>query len=339
MKKLTNKEIADKLGISAAAVSYALNNQPGVSDETRKKILELAQGSNTDFIYQTDSNRMLSLVIFKRHGEIIIDKPFFSSLMESIQLEAQRHSYMLEVLNYNLSMDINTFIDSINNRNVSGIILLATEMLPEDLAHFNQLHVPLILLDSQFDLEPYDSISLDNQNAVLRAFDYAVSMGHKDIGYLKSSVFINNFEHRYDGFLKGLRKNGLEKANHPILSLHSNIEMSYVQMNQILDHLPDDFHMPTCFLADLDYIAIGAMRAFQQHGYKIPDDVSLIGFDDVTASEICVPRLTTLRVNQSDIGCLAVKGLLERIDNPHDYHVQCQISSELITRDSVKKLI
>ncbi len=341
MKKLKNKDIAEMLGISTAAVSLARNNKPGVSDETRDKVLALL-GQKEEPSYASalppNAGQTILFIIHKRHGEIIIDKPFFSDLIESVQIAAVNNHFSLELSHYTSALDLNTYIDTLNMHNVAGIILLATEMLPEDLQFYKKINVPIVLLDSIFEFESFDSVTIDNSTAILQAFNYAYTMGHRNIGYLRSSVFINNFDQRYDGFLKALRHFSLTESVHPVFSLHSNMETSYLQMKEILTHLPSDFKMPSCFLCDLDYLGIGAMNALKDFGYRIPEDISIIGFDDVTACEICSPPLTTVRVNRNDIGRIAVNTLIERIQMPHDYYIHTHVSSKLVFRKSVLDL-
>ena len=334
MQKIKNKDIADALGISTAAVSLALNNKPGVSEETRQNVFALANIKASS----PHSSKQLLFVIHKRHGEIIIDKPFFSNLIEAIQIEASKSNYTVVVSHYTYDMNLESYIQSLNEQNIDGVVVLATEMLREDLEQYKKLTIPFVLLDSDFDIEPYDAITIDNQSAILCAFEYAYSLGHRNIGYLKSGVYINNFSHRFDGYLKGLRQHGLEFRSCTVFTLHCNIEMAYLQMCEILKQLPHDFELPTCFLSDLDYLAIGAIRALTEYNYRVPEDVSIIGFDDVNACEFITPQLTTMRVNQDDIGRLAVQTLVDRINNPHSYHIHTQVSSDLIIRKSVKNI-
>ncbi len=326
MKKLKNKEIASILGISPSAVSLALNNKPGVSETMRDKILSLSGAKNMDIPHfqssaPPETSRSILLIVHKKHGEIIIDKPFFSNLIESVQLETLARNYSLKIMYYTSNMDLDAFIQQLKTTPADGILLLATEMLSEDLQYYKQLNLPIVLLDNTFVFEQFDSVTLNNTTAILGAFEYAYRLGHRNIGYLKSSVFINNFDFRFDGYLRALRQFTLADPKPPVFSLHCNIELAYLKMKTILDHLPADFRMPTCFLSDIDYIAIGSMRAFQEHGYRIPEDISIIGFDDNAACEVCVPQLTTIRVNHTDIGRIAVDNLFARIKEPHSYNV------------------
>ena len=340
MGRLKNKEIAEMLGISTAAVSLALNNKPGVSEETRGRVKALVnQGlANAPHIAPVTPGSSLMFVIHKRSGAIVIDKPFFSDLLESVQVEAARLHFSLTVFHYFPTMDLNDFVSALNEQRAIGAILLATEMQEDDLAAYKRLKIPFILVDGAFDYESYDSVTIDNRVAMMRVVAYAHKLGHRSIGYLKSNVFINNFGHRYAGYLSAVRHFALDPDTCLEIPLSPSIEQSYLEMKQFLSQRGPSLPLPTCFVSDLDYIAIGAMNALKESGYRIPEDVSIIGFDDVVASAACDPPLTPVRVNRNDIGRIASNILLERILMQRLYTTNTQISSDLIIRNSVKKL-
>lgn len=341
--RLKNKDIAKALGISTTAVSLALNNRPGVSEATRRKVLELVNDSTIIAIQNlkdviSGATKSVLLNIHKKHGHIITDKPFFTDVVEAAQQELLRQGYNLILSHYVPEQSLPQHIQYIKGLSITGMILMATEMDKVDLAYYKEVSVPIMLMDSVFDLENMDSVSLDNETDIFRAVHYAVQMGHCRIGYLKSAVPINNFMHRMDGFMKGVRHFGLEKEEHPIITLPCNVQEAYHEMSMFLDQLPADFQMPTIFLSDLDYITLGAMNALKEHGYRIPEDVSMIGYDDVSTASVSSPPLTTLRVSHADIGKIAANILLSRLNQNSHHPITIRISSELIIRDSVKDL-
>lgn len=352
--KLKNKEIAKILGISPTAVSLAINNRPGVSEETREKVLRLLNESiEEDLIKEEDKqpvdvpsqktgttySDMILMSIHKSRGTVLIDKPFFSDLIEAAQQEAMSASCLFSVANFLPGQDLDHYLSYIRSLNPSGLLIVATEMTEADLAAYEDLHIPFVLLDSTFDLSDADTVSLDNALAVFRAFDYAYKKGHRHIGYLQSSSSINNFTHRMDGFMKAIRKYHLEEYRHPVISLSPDIEGAQRDMTEYLEHLSDPSALPTLFLSDLDYIALGAMHALELHGYKVPDDISLIGFDDVIASSISTPPLTTIRVNHGDVARIGTEILLKKIRNPEfAYHTHTQVLSQFVIRQSVREL-
>lgn len=323
----------------------ARNHKNGVSEETRMRVFEyikeqeekmgISGFAKTSYINEKKS---LLLSIHKRHSSIIIEKPFFSELIEAIQSEADIRGYNVLIKYCNRETNMNEFVENINEEQIQGVIILATELLREDLKAYEGLKCKYVLLDAFFDGVDLDSVTIDNYNATLKAFEYAYKMGHRKIGYISCNVFIQNFEQRYDGYMKGRRRMGLDDTENVVFSLGSNVLDAYIDMTKILDELPDNFVMPTCFLVDLDYMAVGAMKAFAEHGYKVPEDVSVIGFDDINFGDVYGVPLTTIHLHQRTMGRTAVNLLVDQIRNPNPCTVHIEISTDLIERKSVKKI-
>ena len=341
--RIKNKDIAEALGISTTAVSLALNNKPGVSEETRKKVLKMISDSaakNAE-VQAGGSDRMTVVLSFhKTHGLVMNEKPFFTGLIETIQQEAMKHSCLIAIANYLPGQNLKDYLSYITELNGDGLIVIATEMDESDLEAYKTLDMPLVLTDGYFDCSEVDSIALDNQDAMLRAVRHAYEMGHRDIGYLRSETVIQNFIHHFDGYQKGLRELDLLDRNHPVIDLPCRLEAAKEAMDRFLDHLPSDFVMPSVFIADLDYIALGAMQSLTGHGYRIPEDISMIGYDDINLSAISNPPLTTTHVNQQELGRFAFRRLLELIsEGSGDYFLKTEASSTLVVRDSVRRMI
>lgn len=339
--RIKNKEIAKILGISTTSVSLAIHNRPGVSKDTRTKVLQLLnQTAPADAVSAAMPAQIGSILlsVHKKIGNVINEKPFFSNLVETIQQEAISKSYNLTIAHYTPEQNLQTYIDYINSLSIDGLVLMGTEIGSDDLQYYKQLSIPIVLLDCTFDLEEIDSVALDNQTAIYRAFDYAYKMGHRNIGFLKGIPTINNFRHHMDGFEKAIFDYDVRQYNHPVIPLPCSIESAQQEMNRFLEQLPKDFMMPSLFMADLDYIAIGAMQALKEHGYRIPEDVSIIGYDDVALCEFTDPPLTTTRVNRNDIGRIAVHQLINRIRNHNLPCTTTQVSSDLVIRQSVRQI-
>ena len=342
--RLKNKDIAEMLNISTTAVSLAINNRPGVSEETRRKVMALLRDNANESYESMSASEMpvsgatgsILISVHKKNGEVMNDKPFFSDLVETIQQEAMKQQYTVMIAHYMPGQDLIRYMQYLKGIRCDGIIVFGTEIDEADLKEYMRIDRPMVLMDTSFDLAPIDSVALDNQNAMYRAVNYAYQMGHRRFGYLRSSVSIMNFVHSYDGFRKALREREIEKEE-LLIDLPTSIDGAYQEMLAYLKAHPDT-EMPTIFIAELDYIALGAMKAFKEMGYRIPDDISMIGYDDVAACEISEPTLTTNRVNHLDIGRLTMQRLAEIIRNPGAYYTTTQVSSDLIVRDSVKDL-
>jgi LacI family transcriptional regulator len=191
----------------------------------------------------------------------------------------------------------------------------------------------MVILDNAFNEINIDSITINNVQGASEAVRYLKRMGHKKIGHLRSSVGINNFYERRDGFLKGL---GPHHENIQTLSVSSTSEGAYQDMKQHLEHTKD---IPSAFFADNDIIAISCIRALHEADYQIPDQVSVIGFDDIPASAVIDPPLSTMRVPKKSMGIIAVERLIRKGEDEISETIRIEVNTELIIRSSVKSLI
>jgi len=337
--KLKAKDIAKKLSISPSAVSFVLNNKPGVSEETRRKVLKVIEqmGYNTNIFSKSalSHNRNIRFIIYKKHGLVVSDTPFFSALMEGIDREARSLGYNLIVTYIDENKDnLMKILHIIKATPPDGIMLLATEMTKEDLKPFKKLNVPLLLLDSYFESENLDTVIINNIEGVYKATCYLVELGHINIGYLHSSVWINNFDQRMAGFKKAINAKGLKLNENFIFCLESTVDGSHKNMLKILENKPQ---LPTALFADNDIIAFGAIKAMKEFGIRIPQDVSVIGFDDIPFCEMIDPPLTTVMVYKQRMGMIALKRLVERIDEAPAETIRIEVNTTIVERKSVIK--
>ena len=332
--KATLRDIARVAKVSQATVSNALNNRKGVSDEIRQMILQTARELGYAS-FQPNVRPTVRFVIFKRHGKVIADTPFFASLIEGIERQCRVQEYELAISHIGVDdADFPEVISGFSYDYAAGFIILATEMLPEDLALFQNVQAPIVLLDSGFRGCRQDTVLIGNRDAAWRAVGFLADNGHTAIGYLRSSILINNFRDRGQGYREALLERGLMLDARQEVSLEPTLEGAYRDMLRYLNE--QSAGLPTAFFADNDLIAVGAMKALQEKGIRIPEDVSLVGFDDMPFCEMTSPRLTTVRVFKQDIGSLAVRRLMQKIDG--DPVVQkIEVDTELVLRDSHQK--
>lgn len=340
---ITAKDIAKNIGVSTATVSMVLNNRPGVGEDTRIKILEAAKelGYKRQSRILYTKNKSLNLVIYKKHGDVVSDTPFFSELTQGIDLETRNDGFSLVISYFYESHSSQEQLASIAASSSQGIILLATEMEARDLKRFMSLQVPMVILDNTFDDVDIDSITINNVQGSIQAVKHLEESGHRQIGHLRSSVGINNFYERRDGYVKAMKDrfgsdtfgpNSPElKYTIPISSTSSG---AYEDMKKYLSSKPK---IPSAFFADNDIIALSCIRALREEGYHIPGDVSVVGFDDIPASALIEPPLTTMRVPKKTLGTLAVERLLKRINGETSESLRIAVNTTLISRASVRR--
>jgi len=340
-KKVNLDDIATIVGVSKATVSNALNGKKGVSEQTKAHILKTAsdvgymKNNNNKDDKDSETKKIIRIILYKRHGYVYSDTPFFSNLIEGIQKECRIEGYEMMVAHLSKTeVKSDHIIEDLKNDDSSGYLLLATEMVAEDLEFFKVLEKPMVLIDSYFKHEDYDFVVINNIEAAHKATNYLIENGYKKIGYLHSSVYINNFHYRKLGFENTLRENGIEPEEKYQFSLEPTLDGSYGDMSEILRHKPE---LPTAFFADNDIIAFGAMKALQEIGIKIPEQVSIVGFDDMPYCEISTPKMTTVKVPKQYYGAVAVKRLIDKINNDDLKTQKVEINTKLIERESVNK--
>ena len=163
----------------------------------------------------------------------------------------------------------------------AAIVLMGTELGEEDYALFANAAAHLIVLDGWSDRQYFDAVVIANTDSVLRAVDYLIEKGHKQIGYLAGDLRIRNFKDRERGYRQALEDADLEANPTWRVTLGTTLEGAYRDMGAWLDSVSRD-DLPTAFFAENDVLAVGAMRALNEHGIRVPEDVSIIGFDDLS---------------------------------------------------------
>jgi len=332
---ITGKELASKLNLSEAAVSMALRNKQGVSTQTRLMVLAAADKYGYDFSKRTRTvvrTRYITFVIYKRQGAVVGDTPFFSELLEGVEASCAAEQYKLQIANIHRGEDVERKVNEIISSDCAGIILLGTEMQMEDFHFFNDLPIPLVILDVYLDFIRHDYILINNIQGALLATDYLISQTKKQPGHLRSSYSIGNFDERTDGFYKAVRHHGMSTSRSIVHMLTPSIEGAYADMLELLENGEE---LAPCYFADNDWIAIGAMKAFQKKGFRVPEDIAVIGFDNVPMAAYLEPALTTVHVPKKHMGDMAVKRLIEIMGVKNHSHVKIEIATQLIKRQSV----
>ncbi len=339
--KVKLSDIAAEMGISVAAVSMAINNKSGVSEETRLQVIEVAKRLGYDMKKvnlkkESRDKRFIKLLRIRKHGLVVSDTAFFTSVIEGIDKQAKKMGF--EFLISNLTLDANNEqqIADEYHEDVAGMVILCTELMEEDVQGVMNLKCPVVLLDSKFDYNR-NTILMNNQKAVRQAVKHLVSKGHRQIGYLKSNTMIYNFNSRFKSFKESMTMHDLVLRDNDVIELTPTIEGAYEDMMPALANreLKD---LPTAFVADNDIIALGAINAMQETGIKIPNQISVVGIDDMPFCSLVSPQLTTVHIYTGEIGRQAVKMLVEDIDGESESTRTVMVDTELIQRESVQEI-
>ena len=220
-------------------------------------------------------------------------------------------------------------------RGVQGLICIG-KFNDKQIQLFESITPNVIFVDMQTSKINCNTISLDFEQAVVDALNYLTSLGHTSIAYLGGKEYLNDdtvyFEQRKDTFIRYCKEHQI--SYEPYLK---ETEFSADAGYQMMMELIEAGTLPSAVFAASDPIAIGAMRALYQKGYRIPEDVSIIGFDDVPMCDMMVPPLSTMKVRKRELGATAVQRLLDRVADPKRECLKMCMATKLVKRQSVSR--
>jgi LacI family transcriptional regulator, purine nucleotide synthesis repressor len=335
--KTIMQDIAKIAGVSPGTVSNALNNRKGVGKDTKEKIIKIAEEMGYFRNTKKSEGKVIRLIKYKKNGHIVADTPFFSSLIEACEKECRKNGYELLISQIVYGEHTKEDVYKIINSNKSdGILLLATEMDESDFKYFDNVEIPIVVIDSYFKELNYDYVVINNIKGAYSATKYLIDKGHRNIGLLGSNIEIRNFKYRFEGYKNALDSFDLAFNENNNIYVDPTMDGAYSDFKIYLEN--NKGNLPTAIFALNDIIALGAIKAMNEVGINVPNDVSLVGFDDIPFASYSIPELTTVKVHTNTMGKTAVKRLIEAIENDIEVSVKIEIDTEFIERQSVKVL-
>lgn len=324
--KYTILDVAARAQVSKATVSRVLNNNPQVKEEIRERVLQAIQELN---FRPNAIARNLASSTSNMIGLIVPDmtNPYFPVLARGIEDAAHRLGYSLFISNTDNEPRIEReYIQKMVEQQAAGIVLISSILNEEQVRTLTSLHTPIVLCDRLIENASFDAVSIDNYQAALEAVEYLIGLGHRRICHLAGPNFIQSAEKRKMGYLDAMHRAGLE----PFFSVGSfDFESGVQQMGAILED-----YKPTAVLASNDLVAFGAMHAIEARGLKVPNDLAVIGFDDILYSRMSQPKLCTVSIPAYQIGVTAMDLLDERIKGVRSETKNVIVKHRLIQRES-----
>ena len=311
-------DIAKLANVSPSAVSIALNNKPGISQETRDKILNIVEEKG--YVHKPNSkstpvsqnnNKVVNFVACTNPG-IVIDKfenlPFFTELIRHIGecLSSRGYSLMISSINLdNVAEEIKQFT---SEENCNGIILLGTDLTKEQITFFAEHQPNIVVVDTCFETLNVDFVNMNSVLGAYQAANHLIELGHKRIGYAESTVRIQNFELRKKGFLTALHQKGFVLSDRDHFPMLPTLLTSQEKLKEELQQRRND--LPTAIFCESDYIAISLLKSFKEIGIKVPEEISIIGFDDIQETKITSPELSSIHVPKKEMALLATDRII-----------------------------
>lgn len=335
------EDIARLAGVSKSAVSLALSGKPGIGAETRERIIAIAKEhgylpKNRNAL-RAQPSRTITFLAFANSGivhEQYYQQPFFRELIHYIEERSRNKGYSLVFA----TVDIRSFEQDIRalaeEKRDDGIILLGTNLDKNQIGDIaDLLSSPLVVLDTSFETLPVHFVQINNIMGAYQAGTHLVSLGHRHIGYIASNIRMRNFDDRRQGFHAALRDGGLEVDEASIFQVAPTILSSQEALkSQLTAYLAAGRTLPTAFFCECDYIAISAIKTLGELGFRIPEDVSVVGFDNISESVIVSPELTTVHVDKERMAHMAVDLLIQSIEADPAVKMKIMVDTQLIER-------
>jgi LacI family transcriptional regulator len=335
-KKPTLRDIADAASVSPATVSLVLNGKGEISGTTRARVLETMARleyrprSSKGGAEPSDSLRFLKI---SKHAHTVNrdHSHFISDYIDGMSVEAGRRGYALEVVSHE-KQPIDAVVASLTGTSARGVIALGTELSEADVKAIQGAGVPTVFIDTFYDVLDATFVNMNNEDAVFQVLSHFKGRKFRRIGFVASHVDTTNFRLRREAFFKNMHRLDLDAREADVVSFESTLDGAYADAMTWLQGRPN---LAECYFCTNDVIAYGFIKALREHNVRIPEDVSIIGFDNLPLSATLDPPLTTIDVSKRMIGYLAVT-MLDDLINASEAQpaVKILVGARLIVRAS-----
>lgn len=336
-KKLTIRDIAGAASVSPATVSLVLNGKGEISGVTRARVLETVARLNYVPRNLKGGNEgggeTLRFLKISKHGHTVNrdHSVFISDYIDGMSAEATRRNYTLEVVSFE-GQSISSVAESLAGAPISGVIALGTELSEDDIMLIQSVGFPTVFIDTFYDVVDANFVDMNNEDAVYKVLSRFRSHGFERIGFVASHVGTTNFRLRQEAFFKNMARLGLKVRESDVLSIESTHEGAYDDTRALMEGGLD---LADCYFCTNDIIAYGFIKALKEFGIRVPDDVSIIGFDNLPQSATSDPSLTTIDVSKRKIGYLSVTILDDLINAAESQpSVKMLVGADLVLRAS-----
>ncbi|WP_168122481.1 LacI family DNA-binding transcriptional regulator [Paenibacillus sp. HB172176] len=334
------KDIAEQVGVSISTVSRVMNHDSvrSVSDETRRKIWEAAdklgyKSNRSEKKAKADAKLSIHVGCVVAIPQNKYNNPYFSVILEGIEKALTARGLKLEfVYSIENQGDIQKLQALVKENRIDGMIIV--ERIDADAYQWIRQNVKAVIGVDLAD-KSIPVICYDREAAAKEAVQHLIKQGHKQIGYIGGSELNDPFrqEKRCVGYLSAMQEAGLETNDSWIIDVKWDVSLSYELTKKAFEKKGSS---PTAIFAASDTMAIAAMRAITERGLRIPEDIAIVGIDNIELSEFTSPPLTTIHVPKIEMGMYAVKLLLDYLDNQYSLPVRVTVPYRMIYRRSTE---
>lgn len=326
---VTIKDVAKAAGVSLSTASYALNGNRKISDATRAKVLEAAKllnyrknGLATDL--KRSSTKTIALILSDLSG------PYYSELIRGVQETALDNGYDLIACS-SFGGDDSTAIKFLREKRVDGVIISAHNVYDKTILNAARKGFPIVVLDRHLVNDHVYNVLVDNERGGYLATELMIKNGSTRIAYVSGPTDSYDHKLRRQGYLRALSDYNLEAPSTVNVNGRFTIDGGYKATKMLIAQR----NLPDAIFYTNDEMAVGGIKAFQEAGIRVPEDISIAGFDDILLAEFMNPPLTTVRQPKYEAGALATQLILQLLDGQKLDH-EFMLPVELVVRKSCR---
>lgn len=341
---ITIREIAKQAGVSPSTVSRVLNRKGNISRETQFKVISVARSLG----YPVPDDRVqveglvaagtVAIVYNKRLSPLVTD-PFYGAVVAGIEEGLQQLGYRVLLRSIDGADGYAGLFeqDSAGNHN-DGLLLVGCDVSLDVLNEAKERDIPVVLVDNESKEGKVDSVVSDNEAAAKCAMEHFHALGHHKIAFIGGPQNHVSLAQRYKGYVSALEDFGMDVRKEWVIFAESvelhGPEIGYEGTSRLME-MPE---RPTAIFADNDMTALGVLKALHEKGIKVPEEVSVIGFDNIEVSAHTHPRLTTMHIPKMQMGSLAARRLVDLIQGMDVAPIKTVVYATLVIRDSTTHL-
>lgn len=330
----TMRDVARIAQVSTSTVSHVINGTRFVNPETRQRVLDVMEELRyhpNRLARSLRSSHSLTLGVLVPNSA----NPFFAQILLGVEKACFDSGYNFIMGNANDEQERElAYLNVLLSRQVDGILLISTGAYQESIAFLSAQKIPLVVVDRATNLPQVDEIFTENKQGGLIATEYLIDLGHERIGCITGPSFLTPSSQRVEGYYEAMQSRGIVPQESWVVTGYFQHESGYRACQQLIQLNP----RPTAIFVCNDLMAVGALCAIHEAGLSVPQDISIIGYDDIPLASYTVPRLTTIAQPAEQIGQMAVERLIDRLQDSELEPQSRSLPVKLVRRDSCRSL-
>jgi LacI family transcriptional regulator len=338
-RRVTLRDVADLANVAIGTASQALNGKEGVLPDTRERVIQAAKTLGYDQRFQfaepvLEDLRTIGVIKHNSYDRPGLD-PFYFPVISGIERECREYGLSMvyttmEVDDYNRATRLSA---NVARGQFSGLLVVGAYLNRDMARQVSTANCPVVLVDGYSESTRFDRVLMNNVESAQRAVSYLIEKGHRHIGLIGSSAnCYPSIMERREGYFRALQEHGINESY--VVDSILNRDASHQATLALLNQYP---HVSALFVVN-DNAAMGAISAVRELKCEVPDDISVVGFDDIAFAQDMVPPLTTMHVDKMEMGKLALRQLIYRIENKEAPLVTILMDTNLVARKSVRQL-